>query len=254
MTTRVSVRTSLIEAGRFARTAWRSAPLACGLLMLALLVPVFLGNRVPGLWLALPLVVGQVAALAAGWTGLLRAAQGQSGFARLGGDALRILGSILLNSLFLALIVIVLGIVLLGTAGATGLEAGDDLAMATQAAVSGGGWKTLVLLTVAVAALLLVLTLSARLMAAGPATVAEKRVISLAALGWTRGAGVRPAVGLIVVLLPYELLILSVLLRPQAGAWVDWIWAAVLAFVQFPLLAGYATGLWRTTQTQESPE
>jgi hypothetical protein len=183
MAGRLSLRHSLMEAGRFALTAWRAAPVACGLMILALLFPVVLAGGVPDLWVALPLVVVQVAAMLLGWTGLLRAAQGRLGLAGIGPDALRVLASGLLNSLFLALVIIVLAIVLLGIAGATGLAPGDDLTMAAQAAVSTGGWKTLVLLTVEIAAALLILTLAARLLVAGPATVAQNRVISLAALG-----------------------------------------------------------------------
>lgn len=253
MVERLSLRHSLLEAARFTLTAWRTAPVACGLVTLALLFPVFLAGGVPGLGVALPLVAVQVAAMLLGWTGLLRAAQGRSGWAGMGPDVLRVLASGLLSGLFLALVVMVLGIVLLGIAGATGLAPGDDLTMAAQAAVSTGGWKTLVLLTVQIAAALLVLTLSARLMVAGPATVAQRRVISLAALGWTRGSGLRPAAGLIAVALPYVSLALSVLLMPSASAWVDVGWALVLGFIQMPLLAGYATGLWRASLAPKGP-
>jgi hypothetical protein len=211
-------------------------------MILALLFPVVLAGGVPDLWVALPLVVVQVAAMLLGWTGLLRAAQGRLGLAGIGADALRVLASGLLNSLFLALVIIVLAIVLLGIAGATGLAPGDDLTMAAQ-----------VLLTVEIAAALLILTLAARLLVAGPATVAQNRVISLAALGWTRGSGLRPAAGLVAVLLPYMLLALSVLMMSSASIWVDVVWALVLGFIQAPLLAGYATGLWRTSLAPKGP-
>lgn len=247
------LRASLAEAGRFALTAWRTAPVACGLLALGLMVPTLVGERSVGLWVALPLALGQAAAFVLGWTWLLRAAQGRPGLDGLAVDAARVLGSILLNSLFLSLVMMVLGIVLVGLAGATGLASGDDLTMVTQTVVSTGGWKTFVLLTLEIAALLLVVTLCARLMPAAPATVAERRIISLATLSWTRGTGLKPAVGLVLVLTPYILLALSVLLAPVGGAWVDGIWAVVLGLIQFPLLAGYATGLWRRVQSEGSP-
>jgi hypothetical protein len=84
MAGRLSLRHSLMEAGRFALTAWRAAPVACGLMILALLFPVVLAGGVPDLWVALPLVVVQVAAMLLGWTGLLRAAQGRLGLAGIG--------------------------------------------------------------------------------------------------------------------------------------------------------------------------
>jgi len=227
---------------------------ACGLLLLGLLVPNIIGDAVLPMGAAIPLLIGQLAALLVGWTGLVRAAQGQTGLAGLGLDSIRVLGASVLNSLFLALIAMILGLVLIGTAGATGLAAGDDLNMVVQSAAVIGGWKAFVLLALEVAALLLMLTLTARLLPAGPASVAERRVISLAALGWTRGSGVKPAVGLVGVLLPSILLALSALLVPNSGDWIDWIWAGVLAFIQFPLLAAFATSLWRGVRPEGVPE
>ena len=243
----VSLGSSLMEAGQLVARAWRTAPIACGLLTVAMLVPTLVGAREVPIWAALPLVLAQMAALFVGWTLLLRTAQQRPGFAGIGADALRVLGSGLLCGLFLTLIIMVLGLVLLGVAGATGLAEGDDLTMATQAVVADGGWKTFVLLALGIAAVLLVLTLSARLMVAGPATVASGRVVSLASLGFTRGSGLKPAAGLLVALAPTLLLALSALLVPNVGGWIDWVWAGVLGFVQMPLLAGYATGLWRTS-------
>jgi len=227
---------------------------ACGLLLLGLLVPNIIGDAVLPMGAAIPLLIGQLAALLVGWTGLVRAAQGQTGLAGLGLDSIRVLGASVLNSLFLALIAMILGLVLIGTAGATGLAAGDDLNMVVQSAAVIGGWKAFVLLALEVAALLLMLTLTARLLPAGPASVAERRVISLAVLGWTRGSGVKPAVGLVGVLLPSILLALSALLVPSSGDWIDWIWAGVLAFIQFPLLAAFATSLWRVVRPEGVPE
>lgn len=244
----LSLRSSLAEAGRFAVRSWRTATVACVLLTVAMLVPTLVGERAVSVWVGLPLALGQALAILVGWTALLRAAQGRLDRGGIGGDSVRVLGASLLNTLFLALIVIVLGIVLLGVAGATGLADGDDLTMMAQAVAADGGWKTYILLALEIAALLLVLTLSARLMAAGPATVANGRVVSLAVLGFTRGSGVKPAAGLIAVLAPTILLALSALVLPQVSGWIDWVWAGVLGFIQMPLLAGYATGLWRSSR------
>ncbi|MBN8552987.1 MAG: hypothetical protein J0L52_08860 [Caulobacterales bacterium] len=249
----LSLRHSLIEAGCFTLKAWRIAPLACGLMTLAFLFPVFLSARTLSLEMALPLIAAQAGLALIGWTGLLRAAQGRAGLGEIGLDALRVMASGLLNGLFLVLVGMVLTIVLLGIAGATGLAPGDDLTMATQAVVSSGGWKTLVLLVVEIAAAMLVLSLSARLLVSGPATIVEGRVVSLAALGWTRGSGLRPAAGLVTALLPYIVLAVSALLIPSGAAWIDVAWAFVLGFIQMPLLAGYATGLWRTSFAPKDP-
>jgi len=250
----VSLRSSLAEAGQAALRAWRLAPLSCGLLTAAMLIPTLVGSQPISIGLAAPLALGQAAAIIVGWTLLLRFAQDRSGLAGSATDAVKILASILLSSLFLSLIVVVLGVVLLGVAGATGLAEGEDLAMATQAVVVDGGWKTFVLLVLEIAAVLLVLTLSARLMAAGPATVASGRIVSLAALGFTRGSGLRPAAGLLAALAPTILLAASALLLPWTGGWIDWVWAGVLGFIQAPLLAGYATGLWRAASREGESE
>lgn len=249
----LSLRSTLSEAFRFAAAAWRRAPVACGLMTAAMLLPILAGAVVLSAWAVLTLTAVQAALIFIGWTGLLRAGQGLAERAPVK-DVVRLLGSSLLNSLFLALILIVVGIVLLGVAGATGLAQGDDLTMAAQASITDGGWKTFVLLTLEIAALLLVLTLSARLMAAGPATIAEQRVVSLGALGATRGSGLKPAAGLIAALTPLILLGLSALVTPAGVPWIDWVWAGVLGFVQAPLLAGFATGLWRATQVQGVPQ
>jgi len=249
----LSLRTTLSEAYRFAATAWRRAPVACGLMTAAMLMPILAGMVVMPDWAVLFLVALQATLIMIGWTGFLRAGQGLAERTPVP-DVLRVLASGLLNGLFLALILIVVGVVLLGVAGATGLAEGDDLTMAAQATITDGGWKTFVLLTLEIAALLLLLTLSSRLMAAGPATIAEKRVVSLAALGATRGSGLKPAAGLIASLVPLILLGLSALITPIDVQWIDWVWAGVLGFIQAPLLAGFATGLWRTTQGQGIPE
>ena len=250
---KVSLRTALGEAFGFAAIAWRRAPIGCVLVMAALLVPTLIGERALSALVALPLALIQAAAALFGWTSMLRAAmQAPRDPAAQGRDAARLLGSVFLNSLFLCLIVMVLGLVILGVAGATGLSDGEDLSMATYAAVSQSGWETYVLLAIEIAGMILILSLSARLLAAGPGTISEQRVVSLQALSWTRGSGLKPALGLIAVLAPTWALALSALLLPLDAAWIDWAWAGVLAFIQAPLLAGYSVGLWRAVRTGAS--
>ena len=252
MSGKVSLRSALGEAAAFSAQAWRRAPIGCGLILLSLLVPTFVGERAVSLWLALPLALAQAVAALAGWTSVLRAAMASpSDPAAAGRDAARLLGSVSLNALFLCLIVVILGLVLLGVAGATGLAPGEDLAMATAASVTQSGWRTFVLLALEIASVLLLLTLFARLSVAGPATLSEQRVVSLQALGLTRGSGMKPALGLVTVLTPLWLLALSGLLAPVEAAWIDWVWAGVLAFIQAPLLAGYSVGLWRSATSGE---
>lgn len=247
---KVRLGTALAEAFGFAAVGWRRAPIGCALVMLALLVPTLLGDRQVSALAALPLALAQAGAALFGWTSILRAAMAAPADpAAQGRDAARLLGSICLNSLFLALIIMVLGLVILGVAGATGLAEGDDLSMVTAAAVTQSGWETFVLLALEIAAVLLVLTLSARLMTAGPATIAEQRVVSLQTLGATRGSGLKPALGLIVSLAPAWALVASGLFIPPNIWGIDWVWAGVLAFIQTPLLAGYSVGLWRSSQS-----
>ena len=249
MAGKVDLKAALAEAFGFAGAAWRRAPIGCVLIALALLAPTLVGERPVSVWAALPLALGQALAALAGWTSLLRAAMdAPADPAARGRDAARVLGSILLNGLFLCLIVMVLGLVILGIAGATGLSEGDDLSMAAYAAAVGSGWETFVLLAINIAAVLLVLTLSARLLLAGPGTIAEQRVVSLQALSWPRGSGLKPALGLVVTLAPLWGLTLAALLAPFDAAWIDWLWAGVLAFIQAPMLAGYSVGLWRSVR------
>lgn len=252
MSGKVSLRAALGEAAGFASVAWRRAPIGCGLILLALLVPTLLGGRPVSIWAALPLALVQALAALIGWTSLLRAAmQAPADPAARGRDAARLLGSIFLNGLFLCLILMVLGLMILGIAGATGLAEGDELSMAAYATAADSGWETFVLLALNIAALLLFLSLSARLLPAGPGTIAEGRVVSLQALSWTRGSGLKPALGLIVALAPIWVLVLSALLMPLDVVWIDWVWAGVLAFIQAPTLAGYSVGLWRSVRSGE---
>lgn len=247
---KVSLRNALGEAFRFAAVAWRRAPIGCGLIFVALVLPAVLSSLTVPAWLALVIALFQAALALFGWTSLLRAAiPAPSDPAAQGRSAAGLLASIFLCSLFVCLIIMVLGLVLLGIAGATGLSQGDDLTMTTQAAVAVGGWQAWILLALQIASVLIVLTLMARLMPAGPMTIVEGRVISLQALSLTRGSGLKPALGLLVVLAPFWLLSLGALMAPEAGPWIDWLWAGVLAFIQWPLLAGYSVGLWRTTQS-----
>ena len=249
---KLSLGAALGEAFGFAAMAWRRAPIGCLLVMVALLVPTVIGERAVLALVALPLALMQAGAALFGWTSILRAAmQAPRDPAAQGRDAARLLGSIFLNSLFLCLIVMVLGLVILGVAGATGLPDGEDLSMATYVAAAEGGWETYVLLAIQIAALILVLSLSARLLAAGPGTLSEQRVVSLQALTWTRGSGLKPALGLVAVLAPTWVLALSALLLPFEADWIDWVWAGVLAVIQAPLLAGYSVGLWRAVRTGE---
>lgn len=252
MAGKVDLRAAVGEAFDFAAVAWRRSPVGCALIALALLVPTLLGERPVSIWVGLPLSLGQALVALVGWTSLLRAAMSAPADpAAQGRDAARLLGSVFLNGLFLSLILIVLALMILGIAGATGLSEGDDPSMAAYAAVAGSGWETFVLLALNIAAVLLMLSLSARLLAAGPGSIAEGRVVSLQALNWTRGSGVKPALGLIVALAPIWVLTLSALLVPFQGVWIDWVWAGVLAFIQAPLLAGYSVGLWRSVRSGE---
>lgn len=254
MSAKVSLRRAVVDAFAFCARAWRRAPIGCGLVMLSLLVPTLVGERPLALWAALPLAVAQALSALAGWTSVLRAAVGSTPDpAAAGRDAARLLGSISLNTLFLALIVMILGLVLLGVAGATGLAPGQDLTMAAAASVAQSGWRTFVLLALEIASVLLVLTLYARLSVAGPATLSEQRVVSLQAMSLTRGSGLKPALGLVAILAPLWLLALSGLLAPVEAGWIDWVWAGVLAFIQTPLLAGYSVGLWRAASFGDRP-
>lgn len=247
MSRSLSLRRAVVQAVRFAASAWRRAPVGLALMTAGLLVPALVGRAEIGVGEAVLILTAQVLALLVGWTLMLRAAVRdiEGPFGGLLGDALRVLASNLLSGLFLSLILLIVGLVLLGIAGASGLAPGEDLQMAAAASLSVSGWQGFVILALEIAALLLLLSLWARLLPAGPATVADRRVVSLAMLGRTRGWGLKPAIGALVVLLPTVLATGALFAMEAHGGWIDWVWAGVCGLIQTPLLAGYATALWR---------
>ena len=247
MNRRLSLRRAVVQAVRFAAAAWRRAPVGLVLTTMGLLIPALIGRAQLGMGEAVAIFVAQFVALLVGWTLLLRATvrANEGPLGGLAGDAVRVLASNLLCSLFLSLIVVILGLVLVGMAGATGLAPGEDMTMAVASSLSGTGWKNFVVLALLIAALLLLISLWARLLPAGPASVADRRVVSLGLLGRTRGWGLKPVAGAVVVLLPIVLLSAALFASNARGGWIDWLWAGVLGLIQMPLLAGYAAALWR---------
>lgn len=247
----LSLRRIVPESIGLAVRAVRGAPLGAILIALALAAPALIGERPVGLAAAGLILLGQLAALTVGGTGLTRAALGRAtGLGvRLGGDEARFLASHLLCGLFLLLVVLILGLVLIAVAGATGFGPGDDFTITAQAAAQGG-WRMWVLLGLEIASVMILLTAWARLLPAGPATIASGRIVSLAVVKWTRGGGLKPMAGLVPMLIPSALLVVWGLTAAPEAAWVDLIWAGVLGGVQAPLLIGYGTALFRAAAPQ----
>lgn len=247
----LSLRWIVPESFRLALRAVRGAPLGAGLIALALAAPGLIGEGPVGLATALLVLLVQLAALTVGGTGLTRAALGRTSRlgVRLGGDEARFLASHLLCGLFLLLVILILGLVLIAVAGATGFGPGEDFTITTQAAAQGG-WRMWVLLALEIAGVMILLTAWARLLPAGPATVASGRVVSLAVVKWTRGGGLKPMAGLILMLAPMALLVVWGLTVAPERPWVDVAWAVVLGGVQAPLLIGYGTALFRAAAPQ----
>ena len=213
MPTPLSLRRVAPDSVRNAVASMTGAPLGGLLIAAALAAPALAGGRTVGLALALLVVAAQLAAIVVGLAALTRAALGRP--ARplgvwVGLDEARLAGSMALSGLFLAL----------------------------------------VLLALEIATVMLVLSLFARLLPAGPATLASGHVVSLAAVKWTRGSGLKPMAGLILMLAPLVALIAWGLLGAPDATWTDWVWAAVLGGVQAPLLVGYATALFRAAAPQ----
>lgn len=250
MSSPLSLRQALPDALRLAVTAVRRAPAAAVLIALSMLVPTLLAERTIGLGVALLIMVAQLAAGVVGIAGLTRAALGRTAppvGLRLDRDEARLLASIALSGLFLVLVALVLGLVLLAVAGATGFGGGADFAVVAQASATQPGWRMWVVLALEIATVMVLLSLWARVLPAGPATLATGQVVSLAALKWTRGSGLRPMAGLMVMLAPSFALVSWALLGAPEADWVDGVWALVLAGVQAPLLVGYATAMFRQT-------
>ena len=248
MPTPISLRRVLPDSLLGAVAAMTGAPFGGLLIALALAAPALIGEQALGVGVAMLILVAQLLAVLVGLAALIRAALGRPAGSlgvRVGKDEGRLAGSMALSGLFLCLVLLVLGLVLLAVAGATGFGPGADFTVVAEASVAQSGWRMWVLLALEIATVMIVLSLWARLLPSGPATVASGQVVSLAAVKWTRGSGLRPMAGLIVMLLPLAGLIAWGLLGAPDAAWTDWIWAAVLGGVQAPLLVGYATALFR---------
>ena len=253
MPTPLSLRRVAPDSVRNAVASMTGAPLGGLLIAAALAAPALAGGRTVGLALALLVVAAQLAAIVVGLAALTRAALGRPARplgVRVGLDEARLAGSMALSGLFLALVLLVLGLVPMAVAGATGFGPGGDFTVVPGTSLEQAGWRIWVLLALEIATVMIVLSLFARLLPAGPATLASGHVVSLAAVKWTRGSGLKPMAGLILMLAPLVALIAWGLLGAPDATWTDWVWAAVLGGVQAPLLVGYATALFRAAAPQ----
>ena len=155
---------------------------------------------------------------------------------QLGGGEGRILAAALLNGVFLAILLTVVGLTLLGVAGASDLNseaiAARDWSQAgppLQLALVGG---------VALIAIAIPLLFAVRLSLFAQASLGRRRVISLNTLGIAEGSFWPLLALLLIAGLPKIILMALSAQGVLAGASAQAAWAAVLALVQAPFAAG----------------
>jgi hypothetical protein len=171
------------------------------------------------------------------------------GFAGLqfGRAELRLAGAGVLIALFLAVVVLAAGLVLVFVANAVGLSEPAwprDLSAASLRVLS---WRTALLGGLALAAVWMLVQLSIRLALYKAATVARGRIVSLDALGLSERNFWRLLAGLLIATAPTWALVAWRVWGPSGAASpaLVVVQAAVLAFVQAPLGAGFLSEAYR---------
>lgn len=133
---------------------------------------------------------------------------------------LRLLGAFLLGLLCWLIVVTVLALVVLALFG--GAELSVEAIQARDWGAVGPLWRVAVLAAATIGALSIALGLAARLTLAGPATVAEDRMVSVLALRLSRGRAVGLTLCLLLGVAPVILLLVlgAVVLPPDSYATV----------------------------------
>lgn len=243
---RLRLGDALRQAGRGFVRAWREGSGAIVLSALA--------------WSAWPFLPTAVAAVAATVAGLVLVGAlsrivvstdvegaralglGPAGL-QFGATEARLLAAFALCGVFMAMILSVAALVLLALFGLAGLDA--EAIRARDWAAVGAPWKLALLGAITAVAAYAIVALAARLSLCAPATAAERRIVSLQAMGLTK-AGFWPLLtGLIVTAAPKLALVVATglgWLRGEAG-WI--IWALVLNGLQAPLTLAFVGAAYR---------
>ena len=241
---RLSVGAALSAAAaampRMYREAWGAIAFALVAGLLAALAPLPASAAwVAVLFQALATLIAWGALARVGLTSSLAEARamglGPAGL-QLGGGEGRILAAALLNAVFLAILLTVVGLTLLGVAGASDLDA--DAIAARDWSRAGPPLQLALIGAVAFIALAIPLLFAVRLSLFAQASLGRRRVISLNTLGIAEGSFWPLLLLLLIAGLPKIVLAILSAQGVLTGAGAQVAWVLVLALVQAPFAAG----------------
>ncbi len=230
------------ETGLLLPRVWNGARYALGLWAAIGLATVFLPGGAVGVLMA---VLGIVAALVAVGAVLRVAVAGDlagakalglgAGGLQVGRAEMRLLGAAALCLLFWTIVASLLGLTVLALFGGSELDVAAIRARDWGAV--GPAWRVAIVAVVGIGAIFIPLMLAARLAMAGPATVAQGRMVSLPAMAISRGNVVPLMLGLVLFAVPGLILIGAF---AGLGGWVaDIVTAMAVTWVLAPMLLTY---------------
>lgn len=154
---------------------------------------------------------------------------------QIGRAELRLLGAAALCLLFWAIVASLVGLTVLALFGGSELDV--EAIQARNWSAVGPAWRVAVVAVVGVGAILIPLMLAARLAVAGPATVAQGRMVSLPAMAISRGNVVVLVLGLVLFSIPGLVLlgVFAAIAGPFAGVGsaISFVWLIVPLWIAF---------------------
>ncbi len=247
--------TSLSEAVRAMPDMVRGAGPVLALTAALLILSSLLSETASGL-IGLVALIGGLAAFGAvtriglfGRDGARTNGLGPGGF-QLGRLEARLLGATLLITLFMAIILSLLGLTALALFGASGLNA--EAIKAGDWGRVGPVWKLILLGAVALVVVVTPVVFLVRLRLYAQATAVWGRMTSLAATGLTNGAMIPLLAGLVICAAPMVLWMGLCLAAGWGGDAAGGVAAVLLMLVQTPLSAGFLGAAWRRLGREEA--
>ena len=232
---------------------WKGAALALGLwAAIGAAAAIWSGGVTGIILLVLGAVAGLVAigaslriAVADHLTGARALGLGPGGL-QVGRAELQLFGAAALCLLFWAIVASLVGLTVLALFG--GSELNVEAIQARDWGSVGPAWRVAVVAVVGVGAIIIPVMLAARLAVAGPATVAQGRMVSLPAMAISRGNVVVLVVGLVLVSIP-GLVLLGIL--ASIGGTVAGIGSAIaVVWVLVPMWMGFLGAFYRGVRVE----
>ncbi len=242
------------ETGLLLPWVWNGARYALGLWAAIGLVGVFLPGGAVGVVMA---VLGAVAGLVAIGAVLRVAVAGDLAGARslglgpgglqLGRAEMRLLGAAALCLLFWAIVASLLGLTVLALFGGSELDVAAI--RARDWGTVGPAWRVAIVAVVGIGAIFIPLMLAARLAMAGPATVAQGRMVSLPAMAISRGNVMPLMLGLVLFALPGLILIGGFI--GLGGRVAGIVTAMAVAWVLVPMMLTFLGVVYRRVRIEQ---